>query len=91
MEENKIKVLVIDDQPLFRTGVRQALSQQPNLNITDCDPREDPIGLIETSLPDIALLGSDLANVSGLELGRKITRYFPNTKVIVLSSNPNDE
>jgi DNA-binding NarL/FixJ family response regulator len=37
------------------------------------------------------LLGSDLATHSGLELGRKIARNFPNTKVIILSPDPNDE
>ncbi len=37
------------------------------------------------------VLGSDLATHSGLELGRKIARNFPNTKVIILSPDPNDE
>jgi len=88
---NKIKVMVIDEQAFFRVGVRQALSQQSNLEVLDCDPGQDPLGLIEANLPDVALLGSDLAAINKLELGRRITRNFPNTKVIVMSSNPNDE
>ena len=47
--------------------------------------------LIEASLPDVVLLGSDLASLSGIELGRKIAQYYPNTKVVVLSPDPNDE
>ncbi|MGQ9545897.1 MAG: response regulator transcription factor [Dehalococcoidia bacterium] len=88
---DKIKVMIIDEQALFRAGVRQALSQQPDLDILECDPTQNALELIEATLPDVALLGSDLASLSGIELGRKIAQRFPNTKVIVLSPDPNDE
>jgi len=88
---DKITVIIIDEQELFRAGVRQILSQQPDFKIIDCDPSQEPLELIEAHLPEVALLGSDLATPSGLELGRKITRLYPNTKVIMLSPNPNDE
>jgi two-component system response regulator DegU len=88
---DKITVMIVDEQEFFRTGVRQALSQQPDFEIIDCDPTQGPLELIEAHLPDVALLGSDLATLSGLELGRNITRLYPNTKVIMLSPNPNDE
>jgi len=88
---NKIKVMVIDEQAFFRAGVRQTLAQQPDLEILECDPTENALELIEANLPDVALLGSDLASLSGIELGRKIAQYYPNTKVVVLSPDPNDE
>ncbi len=88
---DKITVLIIDEQAFFRAGVRQALSQQSDFKILDCDPAQDPLGIIEANLPDVVLLGSDLAALSGLELGRKIARYYPNTKVVMLSPDPNDE
>ncbi len=87
----KITVIIIDEQAFFRAGVHQALSQNADFQVLDCDLTQDPLGLIEANLPDVALLGSDLAAHSGLELGRKIARYFPNTKVIMLSPNPDDE
>jgi len=88
---DKIKVMVIDEQALFRTGVRQALSGQPDLEISECDPAQNPLEMIEANLPDVVLLGSDLTSLSGVDLGRKIAQYYPNTKVIVLSPDPNDE
>lgn len=88
---DKIKVMVIDEQAFFRAGVRQALAGQPDLEILECDPSQNALELIEANLPDVALLGSDLTSLSGIELGRKIAQYFPNTKVIVLSPDPNDE
>ena len=87
----KIKVMIIDEQAFFRAGVRQALSQQDDFEILECAPNKDPLRIIEAALPDVVLLGSDLASHSGLELGRKIARNFPNTKVIMLSPDPNDE
>jgi len=88
---NKIKVMVIDEQAFFRAGVRQTLSQQADLEIVECDPTHNALELIEANLPDVALLGSDLASLSGIELGRKIAQYYPNTKVVVLSPDPDDE
>ncbi len=88
---DKITVMIIDEQAFFRAGVRQVLSQQPDFEILDCDPTQEPLELIEANLPDVALLGTDLATHSGLELSRKIARLYPNTKVIMLSPNPNDE
>ncbi len=82
---NGITVMIIDEQAFFRTGVRQALSQQSDFKILDCDLSQEPLELIEANLPDVVLIGSDLATLSGLELGRKIARYYPNIKVIMVS------
>ncbi len=87
---NKITVMIIDDQPYFRAGVRQALSQQSNFKILDCDTTQDSLALIDAKLPDVVLLGSDLNTTNGLELGRKISLHYPNCKVVMLSPNPSD-
>jgi two-component system response regulator DegU len=88
---DKIKVMVIDEQALFRAGVHQALSGQPDLEVLECDPTRNPLEVIEANLPDVALLGSDLTSLSGIDLGRKIAQYYPNTKVIILSPDPDDQ
>ncbi len=87
----KTKVMVIDEQSFFRAGVRQALLQEKDFDIFEGDPKNDILAVIDVNLPDIVLLGSDLANQSGLELGGRIARNFPNTRVVILSPNPNDK
>ncbi|MEL7562301.1 response regulator transcription factor [Dehalogenimonas sp. 4OHTPN] len=87
---NRTKVMICDEQPFFRAGVARALEGRPNLEVLECDPNQDPLEAIEAVLPEIVLLGSDLTTSNGLELGRKIVRYFPNTRVIILSPDPND-
>ena len=83
--------MIIDEEAFFRVGVRQVLSQESDFKILDCDPNQDPLKLIDTNLPDVVLLGSNLASHNGLELGARISRFYPNTKVIMLSPNPDDE
>jgi len=82
---DKIKVLVIDKQTYYRAGVCQALSGQDDLELSDCDPDDNPIGLIETSAHDVVLLDVDPPSFSGLSLGREIAHYCPATKVIMLT------
>jgi DNA-binding NarL/FixJ family response regulator len=86
-ERNKIKVLVIDEQAFFRAGVYQALSRKSDLQILDSDLSEDPLRLVGSYRPDVVLLGSNLADLSGLELGRKIVHSYPNIKVVMLSAD----
>jgi len=88
---DKTKVMIIDEQAFFRAGVRQTLAPETDLEILECDPSQNVLELVEATLPDVILLGSDLASLSGIELGRKISQHFPNTRVIVLSPDPNDE
>ncbi len=88
---NGMAVMIIDKQAFFRAGVRQALSQQSDFKILDCAPAQEPLELIETNSPEVVLLDIDFPALSGLELGRKIVRRCPNTRVVMLSPNPNDE
>ena len=95
----KIVIMIIDSQPFFRAGVRQALSQQNTIDILDileCEPGDDgreAVTQITASSPDVVLLDIGYPSLRGLDLGKKIVRFFPATKVVMLSSNPdeNDE
>lgn len=84
---DKVIVMIVDKQAFFRVGVRQALSHQPDFTILDCDPNDDPIGIIEADCPHVLLLDVDSPSLSGLELGRRIIRRYPNIRLIMLSPN----
>ena len=57
----------------------------------DCDPDQEPLKFIDAYSVDVVLLDIDYPISRGLELGRGITRHYPNTRVIMLSSYFNDE
>jgi two-component system response regulator DegU len=88
---NKITVQIIDKQAFFRAGVRQALSEQADFEVLESEPTDESLGIIEDHSPDIVLLDINFPALSGLELGRKISRRYPNSKVVILSPNYNDE
>ena len=93
---SKIVVMIVDSNPYSRSGVRQILSEQDNLDIfgiIESEPGPDGTEVmtqISENSPDVVLMDIDYPSLSGLELGRKIIRHFPGTKVIMLSSNPNE-
>ena len=88
---DKIAVMIVDKQALFRAGVRQALSDQPDFELFDCDPNWNPLGLIESNSPDVLLLDIDFPSLSGLDLAKKIILRYPATRVIVLTSSYDDK
>ncbi len=88
---DKIVVTIVDKQALFRVGVRYALSRQPDFEVFDSAPNQDPMALIEATPPDVLLLDIDYPSFRGLNLARKIAQCCPTTKVIMLTSNPDDK
>ncbi len=88
---NEITVVIIDKQAFFRSGVRQALSDQAGFRVLEVAPNDGSLDIIETESPDVVLLDINFPALSGLELGRKITRRYPNSKVVILSPNSNDD
>jgi two-component system response regulator DegU len=85
----KIKVLIIDKQVIFRIGLCQAVSKEADCEIFECDPDHEPIELIDDKKPDVILLDIDYSLPKSLELCRKIVRCFPSTHVVTLTANPN--
>ena len=85
----KTALMIVDREPFFRSGVRQALSQQEDFEIHECDPGGDgreAIAQVTATSPDVVLLGISSPPLDNLELGRKIARGFPGTKVVMLSA-----
>ena len=90
----KIVVMIVDSNPFSRSGLQQMLSEQDSLHILgilECDPGPDgteAMTHIADNSPDVVLLDIDYPSLNGLELGKKIIRHFPGTRVIMLSINP---
>jgi DNA-binding NarL/FixJ family response regulator len=88
---SEVIVAIIDRSEFFKAGVRQRLSAQRDFKLVDCDPDAEPLKFIEAHSVDVVLLDIDFPISNGLELSRDISRHYPNTRVIMLSSYFNDE
>jgi two-component system response regulator DegU len=89
MEE--IIIAIIDRSEFYKVGIHRALSEQRDFRLMDCDPSHEPLKFIEAHSVDVVLLDIDYPISKGLELGRSITRYYPNTRVIIMSPHYDEE
>lgn len=86
-----MRVVVVDDHPLFRAGVIQALQGQSGLQIVgEGDCAADAVDLVRRHSPEILLLDLDLPG-GGLNAVQAITSSFPDTKILILTVSQSEE
>lgn len=86
------KVFIIDQQPLFRRGIRASLSQMSDIEVLgEASVDEGVLATIETSIPDVVLLGVNASFLDSLKLCSVIKRHLPSVATIILSPQLEDE
>jgi len=81
-----IKVLLIDDHKLVRTGIRKILEESAGIQVVgEADDGERGIELAKALKPDVVLLDVSMPGIGGLETTRQLLAHDPSTKVIVVS------
>jgi two-component system response regulator DegU len=84
--ENIIKVVLIDDHKLFREGVKRILEFEPTFDVVaEGDDGTDAARLVKEYNPDVVLMDINMPDINGIEATADLVRYFPDTKVIILS------
>jgi two-component system nitrate/nitrite response regulator NarL len=86
-DEDKIKVLVVDDHPMVLEGMRSMLAQISFANLIGVASNAwEAIEKIKEQLPDIVLTDINMPDVSGIELAEKIRKEFPSVKIVAMST-----
>ncbi len=88
---SKPKVLLVDDHPLFRQGVRWVLEENGIEIVGEAEDASTALELVEQLEPDIALIDINLPGVNGLELTRIMKQRHPSVQVLILSIYEDDE
>ena len=87
-----IRVFIIDNQSFFRQGIRASFSAIPDIEISgDADIGENLLPLIEASLPDVVLLGTNSVPTDSLQLCQDIKRRLPSVATIILTPQLEDK
>jgi DNA-binding NarL/FixJ family response regulator len=82
-----IRVAVVDDQPLYRAGVRMVLAACPNLEVVgEAGDGPTAVALARQLRPDVILMGNARPALDGIEATRLIRAERPETRVILLSA-----
>jgi two-component system LytT family response regulator len=70
---NSLRLLIVDDEPLIRSGIRAGLARLPGVEIAgECGNGREAIDLILTLHPDVVLLDVQMPDCSGLEVIRRV-------------------
>jgi DNA-binding NarL/FixJ family response regulator len=89
---DKIRILVVDDHPFFRLGLRDTLSRERDLEVVgEADDAHSAIDLAAETTPDIILMDLSLPAPGGIEATSRIKRLLPSAGIIVLAQVEDEE
>lgn len=91
-----VRLLIVDDHPLFRQGVRWSLGAEDEIHIVgDASSAEEALEWLKdvgpSKEPNVVLVDLNLPGMNGVELTRHLRRQYPSIGVVMLSIHENDE
>ncbi|PCJ97379.1 MAG: DNA-binding response regulator [Flavobacteriaceae bacterium] len=86
-----IKVLIADNHPIVRIGVKEVLRSTKDFEvINDVSTSTELFEALKTSTPDVVMLEMDIPEINGIATLRKIKLEYPNIKVLMYSGQSED-
>ena len=87
-----MKILIADDHPLFRAGLKETLSKEKDVQlIGEADNGRKALELAREQHWDVVLLDLTMPGTDGLEALQELRREQPKLPVLILSAHPEDQ
>lgn len=87
----RLRLVLADDQAMFREGMRTLLSLQPDFEIAgEAGDGEEAVDAVRRLAPDVVLMDLRMPKLGGAEATRRILAESPGTRVIVLTTFEDD-
>lgn len=90
--DKRLRVLLVDDHEVVRVGLRALIERQPGMEVVgEAATAREAVSQTGRFAPDVVVLDVRLPGSSGLEACRQIKARWPETRIIILTSFPDDE
>jgi DNA-binding NarL/FixJ family response regulator len=91
-EEKRIRILIVDDHPLFRQGVRWALEAEPDMEVVgEASDGQRALELAVRLVPDVVLTDINIPGPDGVEIARSLKATLPHTFVVLMTAYDDEE
>src|SRR5712692_4305637 len=88
---NSIRILAVDDHPLFRSGIAALLATQPDMSlVAEASNGREAIERFRAHRPDITLMDLQMPDMNGIDAMIAIRDEFPEARIIVLTTYTGD-
>jgi DNA-binding NarL/FixJ family response regulator len=92
LEMEKIRLILVDDHQLVRTGIANLLAGEPGFEIIgEAADAKDFFDLLKHSQPDITVLDIALPGMSGIEITKNLHNDYPGIRILILSMHTSEE
>lgn len=90
-KKDTIGVLITDDHPVMRDGLRAAIEHEPDMEVLgEASDGQEAIDQYRKLRPDVSLIDLQMPNVDGLQAITSIRSEFPEAIIVVLTTYPGD-
>ena len=89
---NAIKVLIVDDHPVVRIGLRTMLDSEENISVTGlAESAREAITEVQRAQPDVVLMDLRMPEMEGTKAIAELRRIQPDLRILVLTNYESDE
>jgi DNA-binding NarL/FixJ family response regulator len=90
--DDEIRVLIADDHPIVRKGLRLSIEEDPGLTVIgEAADGETALAMIKKLKPDVAVLDIDMPKMDGLAVGRELAKQKLKTEIIFLTFHSDED
>jgi len=88
MSDHHIRIVIADDHPIFRDGLRRLLESESNLQVVgEASDGRQAIDLVNSTKPDVLLLDVAMPNLPGLETLSELSEAHAAVQVVILTAS----
>lgn len=92
MEARRIRVLIVEDHLVVRTGLRLIIESQSDMDVVgEARDGMEAAGMVEELSPNVVVMDISLPGLSGLEAARRIKSARPDVRILFLTMHDNEE